>query len=380
MPFRSLLSYFLAFAFYASSYVFPAASMGRTPMTAKEMPQSGQSAKGGDTAARDGQHDFDFDFGTWKTHSRRLLHPLTGSTTWADMDGTTVVKKIWDGRANIAEYKGDGPAGHVELLSLRWYNPDSHQWSLDFATPNAGTLGIPNVGEFKNGRGDFYDQEEMNGRSIMVRFSIWGISADKAQSEQAFSADGGKTWETNWINHYTRISNQTEIDWSQPSSVLNAAGAQDFGFKVGTFHTQISRTIDPFANPSNPSKSIALAGTVSVRNVWGGRAKLEEIETDGPNGHWEALTLFLYNPQSHQWSQNFINSKRGVLATPLIGSFKDGRAEMVSTDTYQGKSILVRGMWSDITPNTHRYEEAYSDDVGKTWLTAFSANLTRIKE
>jgi BNR/Asp-box repeat protein len=153
----------------------------------------------------DGQNDFDFDLGTWKTHSSRLLHPLTGSTTWVDMDGISVVKKVWDGRANLAEYKADGPAGHVELLSLRWFNPDTHEWNLDFATPNVGTFGIPGVGEFKNGRGDFYDYEPINGRSVLVRFSIWKISSDTAQSEQAFSDDGGKTWEVNWINRYTRI-------------------------------------------------------------------------------------------------------------------------------------------------------------------------------
>ena len=154
--------------------------------------------------ASSGQHDFDFDLGTWKTHSTRLLHPLTGSTTWVEMDGSTVVKKVWGGRANLAEYKADGPAGPVELLSLRWFNPTTHQWSLDFATPNVGTLGIPGVGVFKDGRGDFYDYEEINGRSVLVRFSIWKTSQDTAQSEQAFSEDGGKTWEVNWINKYTR--------------------------------------------------------------------------------------------------------------------------------------------------------------------------------
>jgi hypothetical protein len=115
-----------------------------------------------------------------------------------------VVKKVWGGRANLAEFKADGPAGHVELLSLRWFNPATHQWSLDFATPNVGTLGIPGVGEFKDCRGDFYDYEEINGRSVLVRFSIWKTSQDTAQSEQAFSEDGGKTWEVNWINKYTR--------------------------------------------------------------------------------------------------------------------------------------------------------------------------------
>jgi hypothetical protein len=77
---------------------------------------------------------------------------------------------------------------------------------LDFATPGVGVLGIPGIGEFRNGRGDFYDQESIGGRSLLVRFSIWGITPNTAQSEQAFSADGGATWEVNWVNHYTRDS------------------------------------------------------------------------------------------------------------------------------------------------------------------------------
>jgi hypothetical protein len=157
-------------------------------------------------APRDGAHDFDFDFGTWKTHSLRLMHPLTGSTEWKEYDGVTVVKPVWGGRANLAEFVADGSAGHVQLLSLRWYNEAAHQWNLDFATPNAGTLGIPGVGEFAHGRGDFYDVEDFDGRSVLLRFSIWRISDDTAQSEQAFSADGGKRWEVNWVNHYTRVS------------------------------------------------------------------------------------------------------------------------------------------------------------------------------
>jgi hypothetical protein len=129
---------------------------------------------------------------------------LTGSSAWIEMDGTTEVRKIWDGRANLAQFNADGPAGKLELLSLRTYNPTTHQWSLAFATPNVGMLGVRSVGQFKNGRGDFYDQEPINGRSVLVRFSIWGITANTAQSEQAFSDDGGETWEVNWINRYTR--------------------------------------------------------------------------------------------------------------------------------------------------------------------------------
>jgi hypothetical protein len=155
-------------------------------------------------SARDGQHDFDFEIGTWKTHLKRLLHPLTGATTWVEYVGTTVVRKVWDGRANLVELEADGPEGHFEGLSLRLYNPQSHQWSLNFASRSGGTLSQPTIGEFKNGRGEFFDQEPFNGRAILVRFVISDITPNSVHFEQAFSEDGGKTWEVNWIATDTR--------------------------------------------------------------------------------------------------------------------------------------------------------------------------------
>jgi len=154
---------------------------------------------------RDGQHDFDFHIGTWKTHLKRLVRPLTGSTTWVEYEGTTVVRKVWDGRANLVELKAGGPAGHFEGLSLRLYNPTSRQWSLNFANAGDGTLTQPTIGEFKNGRGEFYDQETLNGRAILVRFVISDITPTSCRFEQSFSDDGGKTWEVNWIAVDTRV-------------------------------------------------------------------------------------------------------------------------------------------------------------------------------
>ncbi|HKD82629.1 MAG TPA: hypothetical protein VKH81_23265 [Candidatus Angelobacter sp.] len=154
---------------------------------------------------RDGQHDFDFEIGTWKTHLKRLLHPLSGSTTWVEYEGTTVVRKVWNGRANLLELEASGPAGHFQGMSLRLYNPQSHQWSLNFANSSSGALSVPTVGEFKNGRGEFYDQETLNGRAILVRFVISDITPDSCHFEQAFSDDGGATWEVNWVATDTRM-------------------------------------------------------------------------------------------------------------------------------------------------------------------------------
>jgi hypothetical protein len=141
------------------------------------LPSSAQSSK-----ERDGQHDFGFEIGSCGTHLSRLLHPLAGSPTWTDYEGSTVVREVWDGRANLVTLPADGPAGHIAALSLRLYNPQSRQWSLDFATSKSGALDQPAIGEFKNGRG----------RAILVRFVISDISPNSCRFEQAFSEDGGK--------------------------------------------------------------------------------------------------------------------------------------------------------------------------------------------
>lgn len=154
---------------------------------------------------RDGQKDFDFEIGTWKTHLKRLGKPLSGSTKWIEYNGTTVVRKVWDGRANLVELAAEGPPGKFEGLSLRLYDPQTRQWSLNFASARGGGMAAPTIGGFKNGRGEFYNQETYNGMSIFVRFVISDITSDSVRFEQAFSEDGGKTWEVNWIAVDTRV-------------------------------------------------------------------------------------------------------------------------------------------------------------------------------
>jgi hypothetical protein len=146
----------------------------------------------------DGQHDFDFNFGKWRAHIQILAQPLSGSNTWIKQEGTVTVHKIWDGKASVEELELDGPGFHFEGGTLYLYNPQSHQWSENGINAT-GTLGVPVIGEFKNGRGELYSQEVHNGRTILVRV-VWSeIKPDSHRFEQAFSDDGGKTWETNLI-------------------------------------------------------------------------------------------------------------------------------------------------------------------------------------
>src|SRR5882724_746991 len=154
--------------------------------------------------ARDGIHDFDSEVGTWTIHTKRLMHPLAHANDWVTYDGTKIVAASWGGRANIAEVKEDGVAGHLNFVALRLYDPGAQQWSLNFMSAGNGTFGTPLAGELRDGGIEFNGPDILNGRSILVRFISREKDVDHALSEQYFSGDGGRTWELNWVNTYTR--------------------------------------------------------------------------------------------------------------------------------------------------------------------------------
>ena len=174
-------------------------------MLAQDTPQIPAVPVTGAGTSRDGQHDFDFEVGSWKIHLKRRLRPLSGSDDWTELEGSSVTRKVWGGRANIEELNINGPSGHLEGLTLRLYNPETRQWSLYWANSKAGALGgPPNVGEFQNGRGEFYCQDTLNGRVILIRYIWSGITPNAAHFEESFSDDGGRSWEVNWITDQVR--------------------------------------------------------------------------------------------------------------------------------------------------------------------------------
>jgi hypothetical protein len=156
--------------------------------------------------AGDSSHDFDLEIGRWHTELRRLAHPLIGSTEWVSYSGTTTVTPVWGGKGSLAELEVNGAAGHIEGMSVRLYDPRSRQWSMNYSNSRYGTLiGQPTTGSFVNGRGEFYSTDDLDGRAILVRFLIAPESADRIHFEQSYSADGGRTWEANWIATDTRL-------------------------------------------------------------------------------------------------------------------------------------------------------------------------------
>jgi hypothetical protein len=153
----------------------------------------------------DGRNDFDFLIGTWKVHHRRLKERLVGCTEWEEFIGDTVDRKILNGVGNMDENILQRASGSIHAISLRLFNPQTREWSIYWSTDLTGTLDVPMIGGFQDGYGEFYSQEVFEGRHIYNRF-IWSkVTANTCQWEQAFSEDGGKTWETNWVMNFERV-------------------------------------------------------------------------------------------------------------------------------------------------------------------------------
>jgi hypothetical protein len=199
---KSVWTYLLA----GSLLVFAQTPAGVAQQNSEASKTSTQQA----AAQRDGQHDFDPLIGSWKFHVKRIVDPLTDSKTWVELEGTGVCYKIWDGRAQMDTIELDGPSGHIEGLTLRTYDPQSHQWRLYWANSKNGKLDPPQVGEFKNGRGEFFAQDTIDGKTILIRYVWTDLATKSPHFEQSFSDDGGKTWEVNWITDQTRVTDEAD--------------------------------------------------------------------------------------------------------------------------------------------------------------------------
>lgn len=153
-----------------------------------------------------GRNDFDFLIGRWTSRQRRLRERLKGSQSWEEFEATLEVRKILGGLGNFDELTMHRESGMGCGVTLRLFNPETQQWSIYWADSSGNGLGAPMVGEFNDGRGVFYDVEPFEGKRIISRFIWTSASANTCRWEQAFSPDGGATWETNWTADFTRLS------------------------------------------------------------------------------------------------------------------------------------------------------------------------------
>jgi hypothetical protein len=331
-------------------------------------------------ADRDGGHDFDFVIGRWKIHLKRRTTAASGANSWAEFDGYGLYRKIWDGRANLNEFEADSPSGHIEGLTLRTYNPNTHQWSLYWATSRDGILAEPQVGRFRDGVGEFYAQDKIDGKSVFVRY-VWSkITANSAHFEQSVSDDGGKTWNVDWISDMVRqpdtsTNSSTGAESRRPGTASPTPdGQHDFDPLLGSWDFRLKRRINPLTGSTT---WVDLKGTGVCYPLWDGRAQLDTVLLNGDSGKIQGLTLRLYNPKSHQWRLYWANSKDGVVVVPQIGQFKNGHGEFYAPDTLDDRSILVKFDWTRLATASPHFEQSFSADGGQTWEVNWITDQTR---
>ena len=163
-----------------------------------------QITKGEEQKEMKGANDFDFFIGEWRVHHRRLKERLANNQEWIEFDGTSAVRKILGGHGNMDDNVLNIPGGAYNAVTVRTYDPAKAQWSIWwFDSRYPASLDPPVVGRFENGVGTFYADDHFKGKPIRVRF-LWTQHSDTPHWEQAFSTDGGTTWETNWTMDFTR--------------------------------------------------------------------------------------------------------------------------------------------------------------------------------
>ncbi|MBV8655123.1 MAG: hypothetical protein JO160_03690 [Candidatus Eremiobacteraeota bacterium] len=316
-------------------------------------------------ATRDGSGDFAFEYGTWRTHYRLLRKRLANDRVWYDCYGTSQIRPFWGGQGNLEDGDLQCPTKYVGGLTVRTYDAKTHQWTIWWATKQLGIVPPPQVGHFDDrGTGNFFARDLQEGKHVIIRFR-WTHPGSKPHFEQAFSADNGKTWETNWTTDYSRVSPSSKGVWN---AVAPAGDGHDgFDFLLGTWRTHYERLRHPLANDR---EWFACEGHSSVTAFWGGAGNIEDGDLHCPGGAViRGVTVRVYRETTHQWQLWWGTTASGLLTPPQVGAFDAaGVGIFDAPDTWHGRPIVVRYKWTT-RDGTPYYEQSFSPDGGRTWET-----------
>ncbi|HEY2473497.1 MAG TPA: hypothetical protein VGI19_01730 [Candidatus Cybelea sp.] len=355
-----------AAVFAASTGAAPSPAPTIAPIAAPNYPVSATS--------RDGRNDFNFEFGTWRTHYRLLRKRLAGSHDWYDCYGTSIIRAFWNGGGNLEDGDLKCHDRYIGGLTLRLYDRQTHQWTLWWGTRKLGVAPPPQIGHYDaDGVGRFYAYDTWHGTPVINRFQ-WTKVNGNPHFEQAYSVDHGRTWETNWTTEYERVPSSSKGVWNAAGDPGD--GHNGFDFLIGRWKTHYMRLRHPL---TNDHEWYACSGAATVRPFWGGSGNLEDGDLHCQTQYVEGVTLRLYDAARSQWLLYWGTQKNGLAqGLPQVGHFDEqGVGDFFAPDTYDGKPIIVRYRWELRAGNPH-YEQAFSTDNGKTWETNWTCDYTRL--
>ena len=307
--------------------------------------------------------DFDFLNGHFDVVHRTLNKPLTGSDEWQEYAGTCSARTHFDGAISIDEMQF--PTKNTYGLSLRLYDPVEKEWSIYWVASQTMELYPPVRGGWSDGKCWLVGEDEYEGRTIKVSYSWSDITEQTAHWEQSFSDDGGKTWEVNWTMDFTRRD-------SEPPRVDIPKMTGDFDFLVGEWDMQNRRRKPALGDDA---EWYEIASKMKAYTYFDGAISFDEgwFPTEGFRG----ATFRVFDPAEKTWSIHWINSLRGKLETPVIGSFTpDGVGIFEAPDEWEGQPIDVRFRWTPGT-DTASWEQSFSPDGALTWIPNWEMTHTR---
>jgi hypothetical protein len=301
---------------------------------------------------RDGAHDFDFEFGTWRTHYRLLKDRLVHSHVWYDCYGTSIVVPYWNGSGNLEDGDLKCPNRYIGGMTLRLYDARTHQWTLWWGTRVLGLSPPQQVGHYtRPGFGQFFAHDTWKGTPVICRFQ-WTIVHGNPHFEQAYSTDGGKTWETNWTTDYTRVSATSKGVWD----------AADPGDAQGGFGFLLGRWALRERELTSTNTWSSCNGIANVRAFWGRGGSLEDDALNCGSRRVSTVAVRMYDAATRRWvlyhgmqnvGMNNGMPPSGAFSRPETGDFIAGN---------------VRYRWSMQNGHPH-VERAISHDNGATWQT-----------
>jgi hypothetical protein len=321
------------------------------------------------SAAAGHEQDWRWLEGSWDVQHERLRERLVGSTTWDKFGGKTSCRPTLGGLANVDDCLLYLPSGTYRAIAPRAFDTATGQWNIWWLDGRmAGKLDPPVRGGFQGNEGEFHGADVYKGTPVDVRFRWHETDSQRPWWDQSFTADGGKSYEVNWRNYFTRTQVKAVPVPLDAGEKVDQAAA-DWAFLVGRWQVRNRRLKNGGWETFD--------STLTNFPVMGGLGNVGDNEFRAPSGTYRGMSLRSFDPASRQWRSWWLDGRTPRdIAPSLSGRFADGVGTLVGDDVVDGKPVKVRSLWSGITKTAARWEQATSTD-GKTWTPNWIAELQR---
>jgi hypothetical protein len=327
------------------------------------------------TSAAAHEQDWDWLRGSWDVFHSRLKERLVGSAEWQEFNGKSAFWTTMRGLGNVDDNSLQLPAGDYRGLSVRAFDPATGSWAiwwLDGRNPER--IDPPVRGGFKGDEGEFIGTDVYQGTPVTVRFRWHEVRSKRPWWDQAFSTDGGKTWEINWRNYFTRTS---PGGIALPRFTTDAPEVRGWDFLQGKWKVRNRKLRERFVNSKEWDE---FDGTLRNWQVLGGRGNVSDAWFDEPGAPHGSTQLRVYNDEKREWLTWILDARTPTNISPAMhGKFEPGSATFLVSYPARDRSIQVRSQWTRTETDSPRCEQAESADGGKSWETSWIAQLTRVE-